>query len=34
MGLFMMSYISPRLDIMGGVLSNGVNAVMRLLLGV
>ena len=34
MGLFMMSYISPRFDIMGGILSSGVNAVMRLLLGV
>ncbi len=34
MGLFMMSYISPRFDIMGGILSNGVDAVMRLLLGV
>jgi len=34
MGLFMMSYISPRFDLMGGILSNGVNAVMRLLLGV
>ena len=34
MGLFMMSYISPRFDILGGVLSSGVDAVMRLLLGV
>ena len=34
MALFMMSYISPRFDIMGGILSSGVNAVMRLLLGV
>ena len=34
MGLFMLSYISPRFDIMGGILSSGVNAVMRLLLGV
>jgi len=34
MGLFMMSYISPRFNILGGVLSSGVNAVMRLLLGV
>ena len=34
MGLFMMSYISPRFDIMGGILSSGVNSVMRLLLGV
>jgi hypothetical protein len=34
MGLFMMSYISPRFDLMGGILSSGVNAVMRLLLGV
>jgi Zn-dependent protease len=34
MGLFMMSYISPRFNIMGGILSSGVNAVMRLLLGV
>jgi Zn-dependent protease len=34
MGLFMMSYISPRFDIMGGILSSGVDAVMRLLLGV
>ena len=34
MGLFMLSYISPRFDIMGGILSGGVDAVMRLLLGV
>jgi Zn-dependent protease len=34
MGLFMLSYISPRLNIMGGILSSGVDAVMRLLLGV
>ena len=34
MGLFMLSYISPRFDLMGGILSSGVNAVMRLLLGV
>ena len=34
MGLFMMSYISPRFNILGGILSSGVNAVMRLLLGV
>ncbi len=33
MGLFMMSYISPRFNLLGGVLSSGVNAVMRLLLG-
>ena len=34
MGLFMLSYISPRFNILGGILSSGVNAVMRLLLGV
>ena len=34
MGLFMLSYISPRLDIMGGILGSGVDAIMRLLLGV
>ena len=34
MGLFMLSYISPRFDIMGGILSGGVDAVMRVLLGV
>jgi len=34
MGLFMMSYISPRFNILGGILSSGVDAVMRLLLGV
>jgi Zn-dependent protease len=34
MGLFMLSYISPRYNIIGGILNNGVNAVMRLLLGV
>jgi Zn-dependent protease len=34
MALFMMSYIAPRFNILGGFLSSGVNAVMRLLLGV
>jgi Zn-dependent protease len=34
MGLFMLSYISPRLDIMSGILGSGVEAIMRLLLGV
>ena len=34
MGLFMLSYISPRFNILGGILSSGVDAVMRLLLGV
>jgi Zn-dependent protease len=34
MGLFMMSYISPRFNILGGILSSGVDAVMHLLLGV
>ncbi|RQW78911.1 MAG: hypothetical protein EHM79_21090 [Geobacter sp.] len=34
MGLFMLSYISPRFNILGGLLSGGVNTVMRLLLGV
>jgi Zn-dependent protease len=34
MGLFMLSYISPRYNIIGGLLSSGVDAIMRLLLGI
>jgi Zn-dependent protease len=34
MGLFMLSYISPRFDVIGTLLYDGVNAVMSLLLGV
>jgi Zn-dependent protease len=34
MGLFMLSYISPRFDLIGTLLNDGVNAVMSLLLGV
>jgi Zn-dependent protease len=34
MGLFMLSYISPQFNIMGGILGSGVDAVMRLMLGV
>jgi Zn-dependent protease len=34
MGLFMLSYISPRFNILGGILGSGVDAVMHLLLGV
>ena len=34
MGLFMLSYISPRFDVIGTLLNEGVSAVMSLLLGV
>jgi Zn-dependent protease len=34
MGLFMLSYLSPQFDVLGTVLGGGVNAVMKLLLGV
>jgi Zn-dependent protease len=34
MGLFMLPYISPRFDVIGTLLSEGVSAVMSLLLGV
>jgi Zn-dependent protease len=34
MGLFMLSYISPRFNVIGTLLNEGVSAVMSLLLGV
>ena len=34
MGLFMLPYISPRFDVIGTLLNEGVSAVMSLLLGV
>lgn len=34
MGLILLSYVSPRLDILSKVLGSGIDAVMRLMLGV
>ncbi len=34
MGLILLSYVSPRLDILGKALGSGIDAVMRLMLGV